>query len=78
MIKRLIGFEVTVGVLAVVVLTFLHRDRFRTMLPVGDPAEETVTVQETLPVPVATASGETVAGVDSLSPAPEFPDSLRE
>ena len=73
MIKRLIGSLVTVAVLAVVVVTFLHRDRFRTLLPFGGPTEQPVPVRETRSVSVGPA-----ATVDSLSGAPEFPDSLRE
>lgn len=56
MIKRLIGFLVTVAVLAVVVLTVLHRDRFHTMLRIGDPAEQPLVVRDTLPSPVPTES----------------------
>ncbi len=78
MIKRLIGSLVTVAVLAVVVMTFLHRDRFRTLLHFGETVEQPVPVRETLPAPVGPASGESGAGVDSLSGVPELPDSLRE
>lgn len=78
MIKRLIGSLVTVAVLAVVVMTFLHRDRFRTLLPFGEPTEQSVPVRETRSVPVGPASGGPAATVDSLSGAPEFPNSLRE
>lgn len=55
MIKRLIGFLVTVAVLAVVVLTVLHRDRFRTMLRIGGSMEQPLVVRDTLPAPVPTA-----------------------
>ena len=78
MIKRLIGSLVTVAVLAVVVMTFLHRDRFRTLLPFGEPAEQSVPVRELRSVPVEPASGGPAATVDSLSGVPELPDSLRE
>lgn len=78
MIKRLIGNLVTVAVLAVVVMTFLHRDRFRTLLPFGEPTEQSVPVREPRPVPVEPASGMPAATVDSLSGVPELPDSLRE
>ena len=78
MIKRLIGSLVTVAVLAVVVMTFLHRDRFRTLLPFGEPTEQSVPVRESRPVPVEPASGGPAATVDSLSGVPELPDSLRE
>ena len=54
MIKQLIGFLVTVAVLAVVVLTVLHCDRFHTMLRIGEPAEQPLVVQDTLPAPVPT------------------------
>ena len=54
MIKRLIGVLVTLAVLAVVVVTILHRDRYRSMLRFGEPDEVELTVQETLPAPVAT------------------------
>ena len=56
MIKRLIGFLLTVAVLAVVVLTVLHRDRFRTMLRVGETVEQPLVVRDTLPAPVPTES----------------------
>lgn len=56
MIKQLIGFLVTVAVLAVVVLTVLHCDRFHTMLRIGEPAEQPLVVQDTLPAPVPTES----------------------
>ena len=78
MIKRLIGRLVTVAVLAVVVMAFLHRDRFRTLLPFGEPTEQSVPVREPRPVPVEPASGGPAATVDSLSGVPELPDSLRE
>ena len=54
MIKRLIGFLVTVAVLAVVVLTVLHRDRFRTMLRIGEPSEQPVVPRDTLPASAPT------------------------
>ena len=76
MIKRLIGSLVTVAVLAVVVMTF--RDRFRTLLPFGEPTEQSVPVREPRSVPVEPASGGPAATVDSLSGVPELPDSLRK
>ena len=54
MIKRLIGFLVTVAVLAVVVLTFLRHDRFRSMLHFGESSEQPFVVSDPLPAPVPT------------------------
>lgn len=54
MIRRLIGTLVTLAVLAVVVLTVLHRDRFETLLHFGDPEELPLPASDTLPVPVPT------------------------
>lgn len=77
MIKRIIGFLVTVAVLAVIVMTFVHHDRFRTLLPFGEPAESPVMVRESLPAPVPTDSSAASVTTDSLSGIPELPDSLR-
>lgn len=60
MIKQLIGVLVTLCVLAVVVLTVLHRDRYVSMLHFGDP-EVSLSAADTLPVPVPTQSADTAA-----------------
>lgn len=60
MIKQLIGVLVTLCVLAVVVLTVLHRDRYVSMLHFGDP-EVSLSAADTLPVPVPTQPADTAA-----------------
>lgn len=65
MIKQLIGVLVTLGVLAVVVLTVLHHDRYVSMLHFGD-SEVSLSAADTLPAPVPTQpAGSTAA--DGLS-----------
>ena len=60
MIKRLIGFVVTLAVLAVVVITILHHGRYRSMLPFGDPGVTLVTQDsQRAPVPTQEAVGDT-------------------
>lgn len=65
MIKQLIGVLVTLGVLAVVVLTVLHHDRYVSMLHFGDP-EVSLSAADTLPAPVPTQPADSTAA-DGLS-----------
>lgn len=60
MIKQLIGVLVTLGVLAVVVLTVLHHDRYVSMLHFGDP-DVSLSATDTLPAPVPTQPADSTA-----------------
>lgn len=69
MIRRLIGTLVTLAVLAIVVVTVLHHDRYQSMLPFGESSETVLPVRDTLPGSAvdATAAGELTSG--SAAPA---------
>lgn len=56
MIRRLIGILVTLAVLAIVVVTVLHHDRYQSMLPFGESAETALSVRDTLPGSAADAT----------------------
>ena len=75
MIRRLFGTVVTLAVLAVVVMTIFHHDRYQSMLHLGESAETTLSVRDTLSEP-GSAADATVAGeLSSVSPAQPENDS---
>lgn len=67
MIKQLIGMLVTLAVLAVVVLTILHRDRFESMLRFETADEMVLPQVDSLSVsdPVSAASAVRSVAADS-------------
>lgn len=69
MIRQLIGVLVTLCVLAVVVLTVLHHDRYVSMLHFGDP-DVTLPAPDTLPAAVPAGQADT-AGVAAVGAASE-------